>query len=52
MGIPSIMVTDGPHGLRKQKEGSDHLGIFDSLSETCFPSALAIARGFLKFRNI
>ncbi len=26
LGIPSIMVTDGPHGLRKQAEGADHLG--------------------------
>ncbi|KAB2331406.1 glycoside hydrolase family 3 C-terminal domain-containing protein [Bacillus mesophilum] len=43
LGIPSIMVTDGPHGLRKQKEGSDHLGIFDSVPATCFPSAVGLA---------
>ncbi|MGM0837222.1 MAG: beta-glucosidase [Bacillota bacterium] len=43
LGIPSIMVTDGPHGLRKQREGSDNLGIFDSVPATCFPSAAGLA---------
>jgi len=43
LGIPSIMVTDGPHGLRKQAEGSDHLGIFNSVPATCFPSAVGLA---------
>jgi beta-glucosidase len=39
VGIPSIMLTDGPHGLRKQRAGSDHLGIGDSVPATCFPPA-------------
>ncbi|MED4227539.1 glycoside hydrolase family 3 C-terminal domain-containing protein [Neobacillus cucumis] len=43
LGIPSIMVTDGPHGLRKQREDSDHLGLFDSVPSTCFPSAVGLA---------
>jgi len=43
LGIPSIMVTDGPHGLRKQQGSSDHLGIFDSVPATCFPSAAGMA---------
>lgn len=43
LGIPSIMVTDGPHGLRKQKGDSDHLGVFDSVPATCFPSAAGLA---------
>nr|WP_285889351.1 glycoside hydrolase family 3 C-terminal domain-containing protein [Neobacillus niacini] len=43
LGIPSIMVTDGPHGLRKQKMGADHLGLFDSVPATCFPSAVGLA---------
>ncbi|MEH7491276.1 glycoside hydrolase family 3 C-terminal domain-containing protein [Neobacillus niacini] len=43
LGIPSIMVTDGPHGLRKQAEGADHLGINNSVPATCFPSAVGLA---------
>ena len=43
LGIPSIMVTDGPHGLRKQVEGDDHLGIIASVPSTCFPTAAALA---------
>ncbi|MDO3409325.1 glycoside hydrolase family 3 C-terminal domain-containing protein [Saccharibacillus sp. CPCC 101409] len=43
LGIPSIMMTDGPHGLRKQAEGADHLGLSDSVPATCFPSAAGIA---------
>ncbi len=43
LGIPSMMVTDGPHGLRKQVENADHLGLFNSVPSTCFPSAVGIA---------
>lgn len=43
LGIPSIMVTDGPHGLRKQAEGADHLGLNESVPATCFPSAVGLA---------
>ncbi|MGE7612927.1 beta-glucosidase family protein [Paenibacillus sp. NPDC101420] len=43
LGIPSIMMTDGPHGLRKQKAGNDHLGIFDSVPSTCFPAGAGMA---------
>lgn len=43
LGIPSIMVTDGPHGLRKQDTSADHLGLFDSVPATCFPSAAGLA---------
>ncbi|MCH5152206.1 MAG: glycoside hydrolase family 3 C-terminal domain-containing protein [Clostridiales bacterium] len=40
-GLPTIMMTDGPHGLRKQAD-SNH-GINDSNRATCFPTASAVA---------
>ena len=40
-GVPSIMMTDGPHGLRRQCDGSR--GINDSAKATCFPAASAVA---------
>ncbi|MRN52221.1 glycoside hydrolase family 3 C-terminal domain-containing protein [Paenibacillus monticola] len=43
LGIPALMVTDGPHGLRKQKESADHLGLHNSVAATCFPSAAGLA---------
>lgn len=42
-GIPSIMLSDGPHGLRKQPETGDHLGLLDSVPATCFPPAAGLA---------
>ncbi|HWV49590.1 MAG TPA: glycoside hydrolase family 3 N-terminal domain-containing protein, partial [Microbacterium sp.] len=45
-GIPSIMLTDGPHGLRKQAAASDHLGLNDSVPATCFPPAVALGSSF------
>jgi len=41
-GVPSIMLTDGPHGLRKQRGSGDHLGLGDSVPATCFPPAVAM----------
>jgi beta-glucosidase len=41
-GIPSIVLTDGPHGIRRQAGDADHLGINDSLPSTCFPPAVAV----------
>ncbi|MFI7543416.1 glycoside hydrolase family 3 C-terminal domain-containing protein [Actinoplanes sp. NPDC049599] len=43
LGIPGIMVTDGPHGLRKQAGESDHVGLNDSVPATCFPPAAGLA---------
>ncbi len=43
LNLPSIMVTDGPHGLRKQQQGTDHLGMNQSNPATCFPTASALA---------
>lgn len=43
LGIPAIMVSDGPHGLRAQPGAGDHVGLGGSLPATCFPTASAIA---------
>ncbi len=43
LGIASIMVTDGPHGLRKQAGEGNQAGITDSVPATCFPTASALA---------
>ena len=40
------MVSDGPHGLRKQDEKGDHLGINDSIKAVCFPPAVLSACSF------
>ncbi len=46
LGIPKVMVSDGPHGLRKQDEKGDHLGINDSIKAVCFPPAVLSACSF------
>lgn len=46
LSVPAVMVSDGPHGLRKQEEGADHLGIHDSIQAVCFPAACATACSF------
>ena len=45
-GIPGIMVSDGPHGLRKQTGEADHLGINKSVPATCFPSSAAVCNSW------
>ncbi|HMS36218.1 MAG TPA: glycoside hydrolase family 3 N-terminal domain-containing protein, partial [Arachnia sp.] len=42
VGIPSMMLTDGPHGLRKQGGATDHLGLAESVPATCFPPAVGL----------
>ncbi len=44
--IPSVMVSDGPHGLRKQVAAGDHLGLNDSITAVCFPTAAGLACSF------
>lgn len=46
VGIPSAMMCDGPHGLRKQKGEGDHLGINESIETVCYPTASALAASF------
>ncbi|WP_417540911.1 glycoside hydrolase family 3 C-terminal domain-containing protein [Microbacterium maritypicum] len=46
VGIPSVMMTDGPHGLRKQPGSTDHLGLASSVPATCFPPAVGIGSSF------
>ncbi|HRX58184.1 MAG TPA: glycoside hydrolase family 3 C-terminal domain-containing protein [Eubacteriales bacterium] len=45
-GLPGILLTDGPHGLRKQEGESDHLGIHGALAATCFPTGCCSACSF------
>ncbi|MEE8600346.1 glycoside hydrolase family 3 C-terminal domain-containing protein [Euzebya tangerina] len=42
-GIPAIRVADGPHGIRRQVEADDHLGMSDARPATCFPPAITLA---------
>ncbi|MDO4866567.1 MAG: glycoside hydrolase family 3 C-terminal domain-containing protein [Clostridia bacterium] len=48
LGIPATMVSDGPHGLRKQDDKADHLGVNESIKAVCFPAACATAASFDK----
>ncbi|MFJ9711283.1 glycoside hydrolase family 3 C-terminal domain-containing protein [Streptomyces sp. NPDC101234] len=41
-GLPSVVLTDGPHGVRRQVGEFDHMGIYESLPSTCFPPAVAV----------
>lgn len=46
LDIPSAMVSDGPHGLRKQDMHPDHMGMGESVEAICFPTASAMACSF------
>lgn len=43
LGVPSICVSDGPHGLRKHLPGGEEAGLPGSVPATCFPTASATA---------
>ena len=43
LGLPSIMVCDGPHGLRKKKEKKEKGELMSSKPATCFPTAVTTA---------
>ncbi|MFT4123066.1 MAG: glycoside hydrolase family 3 C-terminal domain-containing protein [Microbacteriaceae bacterium] len=42
-GIPALVLSDGPHGIRLQREDGDSLGVGESVEATCFPPAAGIA---------
>lgn len=46
LGIPAVMVSDGPHGLRKQDQEADHLGVNESIKAVCFPTGCGVATSF------
>lgn len=46
LDIPSLFLSDGPHGIRKQLGSADHLGLNKSIPATCFPTAATIANSW------
>lgn len=46
LGIPKVMLSDGPHGLRKQNGKGDHLGMGESIPAVTFPAGCATAASF------
>ena len=46
LGIPRLLFSDGPHGLRVQDGGANHLGIGGSKLATCFPTAATVANSW------
>ncbi|MEV5681293.1 glycoside hydrolase family 3 C-terminal domain-containing protein [Streptomyces sp. NPDC052179] len=45
-GIPSLVLTDGPHGVRRQTGATDHLGLAGSEPATCFPPAAGLGQSW------
>lgn len=46
LGIPKIFLSDGPHGVRKQIESTDHFGMNSSVPATCFPTSATVANSW------
>lgn len=46
LGIESVTLSDGPHGVRKQEGAGDQLGLNGSLPATCFPTAATMANSW------
>lgn len=47
-GLPALFMCDGPHGLRIQQSGEDHLGIHESERAVCYPTESTVACSFDK----
>lgn len=46
LSIPKMAMADGPHGLRKQRDEGDHLGLVEGVKATCFPTSATIANSW------
>ncbi|MFV0427522.1 MAG: glycoside hydrolase family 3 C-terminal domain-containing protein [Beutenbergiaceae bacterium] len=46
LGVRTLIMSDGPHGIRRQEGPSDHLGLNASQPATCFPTAATIANAW------
>ena len=46
LGIPTVMHSDGPHGLRKQSDDAEYTDINNSIEAICFPSGVTTACSF------
>lgn len=46
LGVPAVMMCDGPHGLWKQEGDADHMGLNPSIETVCYPTASALASSF------
>lgn len=46
LGINNMFLSDGPHGIRKQAEAADHLGLNPSNPATCFPTAATVSNSW------
>lgn len=44
LGVPQLMMCDGPHGLRKRVPNAD--GVYETVKATCFPTASALANAW------
>jgi beta-glucosidase len=45
-GVPAFVMSDGPHGVRRQLGSGDHLGLGESKPATCFPTAGTVANSW------
>ena len=46
LGIRNMVLSDGPHGVRRQAGSGDQLGLNPSLPATCFPTAATVANSW------